>query len=157
MTVTLSSRIDAARLALVRGREHLLSLQHADGYWKGELETNVTIDAEDLLLRHYLGILEPRATEATARWIRSKQREDGSWATYFGGPADVSTTVEAYVALRIAGDEADAEHMQRAAASVRTGGGVEATRVFTRMWLALLGLWSWETVPVLPPVPEESD
>ena len=71
-----------------RGRDRLLSLQHPDGWWKGELETNVTIDAEDLFLRFHLGILEPRPTDATARWIRSKQRDDGTWATFFGGPAD---------------------------------------------------------------------
>jgi squalene-hopene/tetraprenyl-beta-curcumene cyclase len=138
-------------LALERGREHLLSLQHADGHWKGELETNVTIDSEDLFLRYHLDILDPRATEATARWIRSRQRVDGSFATYFGGPADLSTTVEAYLALRLAGDDPDAEHMRRAAALVRELGGVEATRVFTRMWLSLIGLWSWREVPVLPP------
>ena len=111
----------------------------------------MTIDSEDLFLRFHVGILDPRSTEATARWIRSKQREDGSWATFYGGPADLSTTVEAYVALRLAGDAADAEHMLRAAAYVRDAGGVEATRVFTRMWLALLGLWSWAEVPVIPP------
>lgn len=151
MSVAASPRLDAARLALERGRDHLLSLQDAEGWWKGELETNVTIDSEDLFLRFHLGILEPRSTEATARWIRSKQREDGSWATFFGGPADVSTTVEAYVALRLAGDHAEAEHMRRAATYVRESGGVEATRVFTRMWLALLGLWSWAEVPVILP------
>ena len=151
MSVSLSSRIGAARLALQRGRDYLLSLQHPDGYWKGELETNVTIDAEDLFLRFYLDILEPRTADATARWIRSKQREDGSWATFFGGPPDLSTTVEAYAALRLAGDDAGAEHMQRAAACVRAAGGIEATRVFTRMWLSLLGLWSWHDVPVIPP------
>ena len=151
MSITTSPRLDAARLALERGRDRLLALQHAEGWWKGELETNVTIDSEDLFLRFHLGILEPRSTEATARWIRSKQREDGSWATFFGGPADVSTTVEAYVALRLAGDDAEAEHMRRAAGYVREAGGVEATRVFTRMWLALLGLWSWADVPVVPP------
>lgn len=151
MTVTASPRLDAARLALERGRDRLLSLQDAEGWWKGELETNVTIDSEDLFLRFHLGVLEPRATEATARWIRSKQREDGSWATFFGGPADVSTTVEAYVALRLAGDAPEAEHMSRAAALVREAGGVEATRVFTRMWLSLLSLWSWAEVPVIPP------
>jgi squalene-hopene/tetraprenyl-beta-curcumene cyclase len=138
-------------LALERGREHLLLLQRPDGHWKGELETNVTIDSEDLFLRFHLGILDPRATEATARWIRSRQRGDGSFATYFGGPADLSTTVEAYLALRLAGDDPDAEHMRRAAALVRDLGGVEATRVFTRMWLSLVGLWSWRDVPVLPP------
>ena len=87
----------------------------------------------------------------TGSWIRSKQRPDGSWATYFGGPGDLSTTVEAYVALRLAGDPPDAAHMRRAAAFVRDAGGVERSRVFTRMWLSLLSLWSWKDVPTLPP------
>ncbi len=111
----------------------------------------MTIDAEDLFVRHYLGILTPEQADASARWIRSKQREDGSWATFFGGPADLSTTVEAYVALRLAGDPPDAAHMRDAAQLILDAGGVERTRVFTRMWLSLLSLWSWDEVPVLPP------
>jgi squalene-hopene/tetraprenyl-beta-curcumene cyclase len=137
--------------ALERGRRHLLSLQEPGGFWKGELETNVTIDSEDLFLRHYLGLLEPRGAEATARWIRSKQCDDGSWTTFYGGPSDLSTTAEAYLALRLAGDPPNARHMSRAAAFVREAGGLESTRVFTRMWLALLGVWSWRQLPVLPP------
>jgi squalene-hopene/tetraprenyl-beta-curcumene cyclase len=136
---------------LERGVRRLLDLQHPDGYWKGELETNVTIEAEDLFLRHYLGLLDAATTEPTARWIRSKQRADGSWATFHGGPADLSTTVEAYVALRLAGDDEDAEHLRRARDVIAELGGLEQTRVFTRMWLALLGAWPWEDVPVLPP------
>ncbi len=150
MTAT-STRTGRAREALDRGVARLLELQHPDGHWKGELETNVTIDSEDLFLRHHLELLDARAAEATARWIRSRQREDGSFATFHGGPADLSTTVEAYVALRLAGDPADAEHLLRARKVIAELGGVEATRVFTRMWLALLGLWSWDAVPVLPP------
>jgi squalene-hopene/tetraprenyl-beta-curcumene cyclase len=144
-------RIDAAQGTLARARERLLALQHPDGYWKGELETNVTIDAEDLFLRHFLGISAPDATRDTARWIRSRQRADGTWTTFQGGPGDLSTTVEAYVALRLAGDPPDAEHMLRAATFVHEAGGVEATRVFTRMWLSLLSLWSWAEVPAVPP------
>src|SRR5581483_550885 len=109
--------LDAARETLARATDHLLSLQHPEGWWKGELETNVTIDAEDVFLRRYLGT--PGAAEAarrSAEWIRSRQRPDGTWATYFGGPGDLSTTVEAYVALRIAGDPPEAAHMRRAAA-----------------------------------------
>jgi squalene-hopene/tetraprenyl-beta-curcumene cyclase len=151
LTVTASPRLDAARRALARGGQHLRGLQHPDGWWKGELETNVTIDAEDLFVRHYLGILTPEQKESTARWIRSKQREDGSWATFYGGPADLSTTVEAYVALRLAGDPPEADHMRRAARLSIEAGGIERTRVFTRMWLSLLSLGSWEDVPVLPP------
>jgi squalene-hopene/tetraprenyl-beta-curcumene cyclase len=149
--VTVAAPTGAVHHALERGVQRLLALQHPDGWWKGELETNVTIDAEDLFLRHHLGLLENRSTEATALWIRSRQRDDGSWATFHGGPPDLSTTAEAYVALRLAGDPVDASHMRRAATLVRDAGGLAATRVFTRMWLSLLGLWSWEAVPVLPP------
>ncbi|MGH9304569.1 MAG: squalene--hopene cyclase, partial [Acidimicrobiales bacterium] len=88
---------DDAAGALARAVEHLASLQHPDGYFKGELETNVTMDAEDLLLRQFLGIRTVDQTEKSAAWIRSKQRSDGSWANFYDGPADLSTTLEAYV------------------------------------------------------------
>ncbi len=141
----------AAAGALRRATDHLLSLQDPAGWWKGELETNVTMDAEDLLLRRFLGILTPAVAADAARWIRGQQRADGTWATFFGGPPDLSTTVEAYVALRLAGDPAEAVHLRRAAEFIRQGGGVEASRVFTRIWLALFGLWPWDDLPALPP------
>jgi squalene-hopene/tetraprenyl-beta-curcumene cyclase len=137
--------------AVTKAVAHLSRLQNEAGWWKGDLETNVTMDAEDLLLRHVLGILEPDDTARAARWIRSQQRADGSWATFGGGPGDLSTTVEAWVALRLAGQPADAPHMRAAAGFARSRGGVAATRVFTRIWLSLVGLWSWHDVPTIPP------
>lgn len=137
--------------ALAGAVEHLRKRQHAAGWWKGELASNVTMDAEDLLLREFLGIRGAGQTEEAARWIRSQQRGDGSWANYHGGPGDPSTTIEAWVALRLAGDSADAPHLVRAAAFVRAHGGLERSRVFTRIWLALFGLWSWDELPELPP------
>ncbi len=140
-----------AAATLAKARDHLLGLQDPRGWWIGELETNVTMDAEDVLLRHFLGILTKTDAAETAVWIRSQQREDGTWANFYGGPGDLSTTVEAYVALKLAGDDPDAEHMKRAAAWITSQGGVTATRVFTRIWLALSGLWSWDDLPVIPP------
>ncbi len=137
--------------ALDRAVGRLRRLQHPDGWWKGELETNVTMEAEDLLLRAFLGISDTGLVEATARWIRSRQRPDGTWATFHDGPGDLSTTVEAWVALRLAGDDPADPHMSAAARFVRDSGGVEASRVFTRIWLALFGLWSWDDLPVMPP------
>src|SRR5215467_10120270 len=142
---------DAAAEALGRARDHLLGLQHGQGWWKGELETNVTMDAEDLLLREFLGVRTPEQTQAAARWIASQQRDDGTWANFYGGPGDLSTTVEAYVGLRLAGHEPRAPHMARAAAWIRDQGGIPATRVFTRIWLALFGQLSWDDLPVMPP------
>jgi squalene-hopene/tetraprenyl-beta-curcumene cyclase len=140
-----------ARAALERAVGYVRSLQNPEGWWKGELETNVTMDAEDLMLREFLGIRQLGETERAAVWIRAHQRADGSWSLFEGGPADVSTTVEAYVALRLAGDSPDAEHMRKAAALVRELGGIEGSRVFTRVWLALFGAWPWERLPALAP------
>jgi len=141
----------AGRAALDRAVGHLLGLQHEQGWWQGELETNVTMDAEDLLLREFLGVRTAQQTAGAARWIRSCQREDGTWANSRGGDADLSTTVEAYVALRLAGDAPQASHMIRAADWIRASGGIAATRVFTRIWLALFGEWPWDDLPVMPP------
>ncbi|WP_232534219.1 squalene--hopene cyclase [Plantactinospora sp. KBS50] len=117
----------------------------------GELATNVTMEAEDLLLRHFLGIVTPDELADTARWIRSRQQPEGGWATFEGGPGDLSTTVEAYAALRLAGDPVDAEHLRRARRFVLAHGGIERTRVFTRIWLALFGEWPWDALPAVPP------
>ncbi|HXV36959.1 MAG TPA: prenyltransferase/squalene oxidase repeat-containing protein, partial [Myxococcota bacterium] len=137
--------------AIARAQQHLLSLQDEAGWWKGALDTNVSIDAEDLMLREFLGIRTALQSEQSARWIRSQQRSDGSWANYFEGPPEISTSSEAYVALRLAGDPADAAHMKRAAECIRDLGGLERTRVFTRLWMSLFGLWSWDELPTMPP------
>ncbi|GHB79934.1 squalene-hopene cyclase [Streptomyces viridiviolaceus] len=142
---------EAAARATRRATDFLLSRQDAQGWWKGDLETNVTMDAEDLLLRQFLGISDEETTRAAALFIRGEQREDGTWATFYGGPGELSTTIEAYVALRLAGDAPDAPHMARASEWVRAQGGIAASRVFTRIWLALFGWWKWDDLPELPP------
>ncbi|WP_182873541.1 squalene--hopene cyclase [Microbispora sp. H10670] len=150
MTALLTAASRAAT-ALEAARDHLLALQSPEGWWKGELRTNVTMDAEDLLLREFLGVRTAAETAGAARWIRSQQQAGGGWANFHDGPADLSTTVEAYTALRLAGDPPSAPHLRAAAALVRDLGGVESTRVFTRIWLAMFGQWRWEDLPVIPP------
>ena len=137
--------------ALDRAADALLAQQHDDGWWKFELQTNVTMDAEDLLLREFLGIRTAEVTVRSAAWIRSQQRSDGTWASFYGGPPELSTTIEAYAALRLAGDPSDATHMEKAAAYVRDAGGIESARVFTKLWLSLFGICSWDEIPVVPP------
>ncbi|MFB7268707.1 hypothetical protein ACFCXH_42230, partial [Streptomyces nojiriensis] len=83
--------------AAARATRNLLDRQDPEGWWKGDLETNVTMDAEDLLLRQFLGIRDEATTRAAALFIRGEQREDGTWATFHGGPPELSATIEAYV------------------------------------------------------------
>jgi squalene-hopene/tetraprenyl-beta-curcumene cyclase len=152
MAVRAIPRIEeVAAETLARARDHLLALQSPQGWWKGELETNVTMDAEDVLLRTFLRVLDETTLREAAAWIRSQQRADGTWANFHGGPGDLSTTIEAYVALKLAGDDVGAEHMAAAREFVLDRGGLERARVFTRLWMALFGLWSWEDLPALPP------
>jgi len=140
-----------AEEAMRAARDHLLGLQDDGGWWKAELETNVSMDAEDLLLRHFLDILTPHTAVAAGHWIAAQQGPDGAWASFYDGPGDLSVTVEAYVGLRLAGHAPDAPHMRAASAWVRSHGGIDAARVFTRIWLAMVGHGDWEQLPVLPP------
>ena len=122
-------------------RRRTCSRSGPSGWWKGELETNVTMDAEDLLLREFLGIRtdeQTRARGALDPLAAARRRHVGATST--AAPADLSTTVEAYVALRLAGDPADAAHMRaRPRVRPRRRAASSATRVFTRIWLALFG------------------
>ncbi|MCU1655648.1 MAG: shc1 [Pseudonocardiales bacterium] len=146
-----ADRTSDVRTATERAKAYLVGRQAEAGWWKGELRTNVTMDAEDLLLRQFLGILRADELEPAARWIRSQQRDDGTWATFEGGPGDLSTTIEAYTALRLAGDDPDEPHLVAARTFILGAGGLEASRVFTRIWLALFGEWSWDELPAMPP------
>ncbi|MGK5498153.1 squalene--hopene cyclase [Streptomyces sp. URMC 125] len=142
---------EAARRAVLRAAEHLLARQHAEGYWKGVTQSDVAYEAQDLLLRRFLGIRDERVTAATGRWIRSRQRADGTWSLVHDGPGHLGTTIQAYVALRLAGDRPDQAHMLRCAAWVRSRGGVAAGELTARIWLALFGWWSWDDLPEVPP------
>jgi squalene-hopene/tetraprenyl-beta-curcumene cyclase len=148
---TPDSLVARARRTTERATDYLLSLQDETGWWKGNLQTNVTMDAEDLMLRQFLGLLTEEITVPAARWIRSEQRADGTWSNFHDGPADLSTTIEAYVGLRLAGDSIDEPHMLAAREYIVDNGGIENSRVFTRIWLALFGEWSWDELPVMPP------
>src|SRR5207237_7846960 len=89
-----------------RGAERLLSLQHPDGWWKGELESNATMIAQHLFLLHFLGLRDPETDRQIANELLARRRADGTWSISFEGPPDLSVTVEAYAALKLAGVDA---------------------------------------------------
>ena len=142
---------DALDETLRRTQDYFLRNQHPDGYWSGELETNVCMAAEYLLLTHFLGIGTPERWTKIANYLRDQQRPDGAWPIYFGGPPDLNATIESYFALKLAGVPADDPRMLKARDWAVLQGGVPQVRVFTKIWLALFGQWDWRGVPVLPP------
>ena len=129
----------------------LLDRQDRAGWWSGELETNVTMTAEHVLLLQFLGLSHDEIREGAIKHILGAQREDGTWALYHEAPADLSTTIEAYVALRVLGVDAAHERLRRALRFIRAQGGIAEARVFTKIWLALFGKYPWDGVPSMPP------
>jgi squalene-hopene/tetraprenyl-beta-curcumene cyclase len=124
--------------------------QLPEGYWWAELESNVTISAEYLMLFHFLGMVDKARETKLANYILSKQTQEGCWTIYYGGPGDLSTTIEAYFALKLAGYPADHPAMEKARAFILKKGGIIKSRVFTKIFLALFGEFAWFGVPSMP-------
>ena len=140
----LDAHIDSAVQAL-------LARQHADGHFLFELESDATVPAEYVLLRHYLGEPVDAALEAgIAAYLRRIQGSHGGWPLFADGAFDMSATVKAYFALKMIGESPQAEHMRRAREAVGERGGAERSNVFTRCLLALYGIVPWRAVPVMP-------
>ncbi|MCZ6708185.1 MAG: squalene--hopene cyclase [Chloroflexi bacterium] len=128
----------------------LLEDQHPEGFWWGELESNTSITSEYLLLTHHLGIGDPERWAEIAAYLRGKQSAEGYWSQYYEGPGDISTTIETYFALKLAGEDPGAPHMVRAREWILAQGGIAKARVFTKLWLALFGQYDWDRLPVMP-------
>ena len=136
--------------SIERSREFLLSCQDEQGYWVDELEANVTISAELIFFMHFTDRLDLVKQDRIVNYLLHQQREDGSWALFYGGLCDINSTVEAYMALKMAGLPADRDEMVRARQAIFANGGIKKTRVFTKMFLAMFGQVSWEDCPAVP-------
>src|SRR2546428_6680147 len=108
--MTVVRELTALDTAVERGAERLLSLRHPDGWWKGELESNATMIAEHLFLLHFLGLRDAGTDLLLANELLARRRADGTWSIWFDGPPDLSVTVEAYAALKLAGPDPGRPH-----------------------------------------------
>jgi squalene-hopene/tetraprenyl-beta-curcumene cyclase len=137
--------------AIGQARQCLLGLQRPDGHWCAELQGDTILESEYVML---LGFLEREGEERVrkaARYILSQQRAEGGWSNYPGGPVDLSVSVKAYFALKLAGHPADAPYMQRARELILAQGGAAGCNSFTKFYLALLGQFPYENCVSVPP------
>ena len=145
-----------------RAQDYLISQLNLEGFWWAELEANVTLTAEYVMLHKILIHSDPqnrlsngRDREAQiqqmARYLLREQRSHGGWELYYGDGGEISTTIEAYFALKLAGHSPDEPAMQQARKFILERGGLAKARVFTKIHMALFGAFPWEGIPTLPP------
>ena len=146
----LSSFVGPVSEAVGKTLSYYLDQQHPDGYWWYELESNVTMVSEYLMVLHFMGLRDKDRDQKIVHHILRNQRADGTWPLFYGGRGDLSTTVEAYFALKLAGFSADDEPLKKAREFILREGGVEASRVFTKIYLALFGLYDWRAISSIP-------
>jgi squalene-hopene/tetraprenyl-beta-curcumene cyclase len=137
--------------SIASAKHGLLDFRQPDGHWVFELEADGTIPSEYVLLRHYLGEPVDAVLEGKiAVYLLRTQGTHGGWALVQDGPFDMSASVKAYFALKMIGHSVDAPHMVRAREAIRSRGGAIHSNVFTRFMLAMFGVLTWNSVPVLP-------
>ena len=128
-----------------------MDAQREDGHFVFELEADVSIPAEYILFKHYLGEPADAGLDAKiAAYLRCKQVAHDGWPLLTDGAFNISSSVKAYFALKAAGDPPEADHMRRARAAILAHGGAANANVFTRAFLALFGALPWRGVPVMP-------
>jgi squalene-hopene/tetraprenyl-beta-curcumene cyclase len=147
LTKTVSTLLDRA---IAAARDALLARQSAGGYWLFELEADCTIPAEYIMMMHFLDEIDAALESKIAAYLRAHQAGHGGWPLYHNGAFNMSCTVKAYYALKLAGDSPHAPHMVRARAAILERGGAARANVFTRIALALFAQIPWRGVPYIP-------
>ncbi|MBI4187138.1 MAG: squalene--hopene cyclase [Chloroflexi bacterium] len=152
--VALAPEVDVAAVerAVNRAQKHLLGLQRGEGYWVGELEADVTVAAGYIPLMYFMtGTVDPQRQQRVVNYVKSRQRADGSWSTYYGGPGDLNVSIQAYFALKLAGISPEEPFMRLAREFILNRGGISKANTLTKIWLALFGQCDWRSTPTVPP------
>ncbi|MDP3981815.1 MAG: squalene--hopene cyclase [Chlamydiota bacterium] len=135
---------------MCKAHDYLSSLQKDDGHWCALFRADTTLPSDYILMMIFLGTVDEEKTQKLYRYIRKEQLEDGGWNIFTGGPSEINATVKAYFACKLSGANADEPFMVKARERIFALGGVEACRSYTCIYLALLGQFDWNGVPIIP-------
>ena len=135
---------------IAKAQKNLLGLQKEEGYWVGELMVDSTLVSDMVAYHHWDGKVDREWQRKAINRLFSMQLRDGGWNIYYGGPSEVNATIKAYLALKLAGVPVTDPRMLRARQMAMTLGGIPRMNTFSKLYLALLGLYPWEYVPTIP-------
>jgi squalene-hopene/tetraprenyl-beta-curcumene cyclase len=149
----------ASSAALRRATQFLLSRQAGEGYWCGELTADTTLESDFILLELWRHAPENGAwnpptralIDKAARSILARQLPDGGFSIYEQGPSEVSASIKAYTALKLAGLGMDDANLTRLRERILALGGLQAANSYVKINLSLFGLFPREHTPSIPP------
>lgn len=141
-------------MAIFRAQTALIRKQDPEGgYWCAPLRGDTILESDTIVLYAYMGWLDKKKDKIRrmANFILSQQNHDGGWSIYKNGPSDITDTVKAYWALKIAGHSPDSTSLQKARKKIFELGGIHKANSYTKFFMALFGLYDWRGVPSIPP------
>ncbi len=149
----------AAATAARRSVDYLSSVQRPDGHWCALLTADSTLESDFILFQLWLhapvnGVWEPESgpqVDKAVRTILDKQLPDGGFNIYLDGPSEISASVKAYFALKVAGIPAADERMTRLRDRILALGGIQAANSYVKVNLSLFDLYPREFCPAIPP------
>ncbi len=129
----------------------LLQQQHPEGYWQAALEANAEMNAEYIIFNRFMEIEPDPALDAKLKKLLiDTQQGDGSWSLFPGAEGHVSTTIEAYFALKLTGMRAGDEPMMQARRWILARGGISSAGTLARFYLAAMNQVTWDATPSMP-------
>jgi squalene-hopene/tetraprenyl-beta-curcumene cyclase len=101
-------------------------------------------------MMNYMDEIDENLQAKIAVYLREHQADHGGWPLFYGGQFDMSCSVKAYYALKLAGGSSDAPHMEKACDAILSHGSAARSNVFTPITLALFDQIPWRGVPFIP-------
>jgi squalene-hopene/tetraprenyl-beta-curcumene cyclase len=153
------SRTAALTEPIRKAASQLLSQQDPAGFWWGELTADTTLESDYILLQLWMhppqgAVWNPPTREFIGKAVKSildRQLPDGGFNVYAKGPSDVSATVKAYFALKLAGMDYNDPRLAQARERILALGGFQAANSYVKINLSLFDLYPREHVPSVPP------
>ncbi len=153
------SLVAACAQAQRRAADYLLSLQHPEGFWWADLTADTTLESDFVLLELWRhppenGVWNPPTRPLIDKAVRSilaRQLPDGGFNIYSHGPSEISATIKAYTALKLAGLAYDDPNLARARERILALGGLQRANSYVKVNLSLFGLFPREHTPAIPP------
>ena len=151
--------VDGAAQAARKTAAYFAQTQSESGYWWAELTADTTLESDYILLQLWLhppvdGVWNPPTRQFIDKAVKSildRQLPGGGFNIYKQGPTDLSATVKAYFALKLAGLDYNDLRLTRARETILSLGGIQAANSYVKVNLSLFDLFPRDQAPSIPP------